>query len=170
VQQWVFGLAAVTLPVWGAQCGDGSSGEANVRMENQHWVHRAPKNSRDMVTWLSIVRDSGDRFGAAQRRSAYRWIGEAFRWRRDGDKLTMSFPQSDRKVTVKVKPYKCDKDIFDRCLDLTWKGRTVTLYSMEDLRIRDAATGFVAPPDGECDTCVEGAPEDWVRLFEAAAQ
>ncbi len=172
MKHWVLGIAAMTLPVFGSsRCDRDKEPTHNVKIENQHWAQRAPKDARDMVNWLSIV-DNADKYGAAQRRSAYRWIGEAFLWRRDSQKLTLSFPQSNRKVTLEVKPYPCSHDIFDRCLDVTWKGRTVTLYSMEDLRIRDGGGAAPLSPstmdDAGCPSCTEGLPASLEWLFDEA--
>ncbi|MEO0602532.1 MAG: hypothetical protein AAF211_13905 [Myxococcota bacterium] len=174
MQHWVvWGVAAASLPVFvGSRCS-APDDASNIRVENQHWAQRAPKDARDMVNWLSIVDDSETKYGAAQRRSAYRWLGEAFFWKRDGKKLVLSFPQSNQRVSLDVKPYACKRGVFDRCLDVTWRGRTVTLYSMEDLRIRDGADRVSPLPplslaDDGCPRCVEGTPDSLADLFREA--
>lgn len=149
MQHWVLGIVAVSAPFSIGTCHPGPTPSTNVAFENQHWVERAPKDARDMVSWLSVV-DHGRKFGAAQRRSGFAFVGANFLWKRSGHRITMTFPQfrGASTVTVQVKPYRCQKGIFDRCLDLTWRDRTVTLYSMPELRIRptDEAAGVTSGP------------------------
>ncbi|MEN0063169.1 MAG: hypothetical protein AAGA48_13520 [Myxococcota bacterium] len=180
MQHWAWGIAALAIPVTvGSMCSQGDEPlQNNVQFANYHWAQRAPRSARDMVRWFSVVKRRDARFGASQVRSAFRWVGESFRWRRDGNKVTLSFPQSNNKVTVVVKTYRCKKGIFDRCLDLTRNGQTVTLYSREDLRIRDDGSALApfaptdlssnASPDDDCATCSEDMPEALRALFEEA--
>lgn len=181
MKHWVWGaVGAAALVVAVSQCGGGAAG--NVPLENQLWVQRMPKDRKDMVNLVSFMEDSGARFGAAQRSSAYRWFGEGFSWRRDGEKLTLTFLQANRTVTLKGKAYACDRRPFDRCLDLTWRGRTITMFSRKEWRDgADAETPLVVLPEEasrdrvageteECAQCPEGAPDAWVALFEAAEE
>ena len=144
---------------------------ARVDIANQAWVDRRPTSPKDMVNWLFVLELRDGRVGAVQRSSAFRFVGERFRWSRQGKRITMTFPQSDRKITVNARAYKCKAGVFELCLDLEREGRKVTLYSLRDWRIPqqghpDLPAVSVRPVEGDCVRCVDGVPAALEPLLE----
>lgn len=133
-----------------------------VDIANRGWIERAPKDSRDEVGWLVLVDHRARRIGSLERRSAFRFSGERFAWSRQGKRVHLTFPQSDRRVEVELVARRCRDHGFDLCLDVTRGGRTTTMYSRKDWKL---PAGSATVPqisltelDEVCQSCVDAPP------------
>ncbi len=99
---------------------------------NRAWAERMPRDRKDMVTWFVPLDMNGKKFGIAEQMSHFAFAGERFVYTRDGGRLTLSFQQTGRKMTLDTKVRDCKGTApqgFDLCLDLTAGGERVTFYS-----------------------------------------
>lgn len=130
-------------------------------LANRAWVERMPKDKKDMVTWFVPLSVHKKQFGVAQRMSHYAFVGERFTYERKGDKLTLTFQQTDRKVALVAKAYECKgkaPDPFDLCLDLTAGKEKARFYSRKIWRVpgrSDEVPAFdLTPIEAEpCPSC-----------------
>ena len=132
---FVLGLAALlsVTATWIAFDGPDSKD----LLVNRAWADRMPKDKKDMVTWFVPLSVRSKQFGIAQRMSHYAFVGERFTYVRDGDRMTLTFQQSERKVPLTAKAYECKgkaPEPFDLCLDLKAGNEKATLYSRKGWR------------------------------------
>lgn len=135
-------LGAGVLATWmvgSAVLGDGDA-KASEHLVNRAWIDHMPNDNRDMVQHLVVLDHSKGKFGAIGVSSSWRHVIEVFRWRQDGDRLSLYFPQDQVRAAVGVRTWRCEGEApapFQLCLELrTPKGERVTLYSRSDWEIR----------------------------------
>jgi hypothetical protein len=125
------GAALLVFATWAALELPTRGGSKDL-VANRAWVERMPKSKKDLVTWFVPMDLGGKRFGVAQRMSHYAFAGERFVYTRDGDRLTLTFQQTERKSTITAKAYECAGKApkpFDLCLDLKAGNDKATFYS-----------------------------------------
>ncbi|MEZ4297132.1 MAG: hypothetical protein R3B70_19355 [Polyangiaceae bacterium] len=88
------------------------------------WLENIPESPTDYTHGLYVIETPSA--GAFQRASAYDYHVEIFRHDQSGNKLTLSFPQTDKSAKVTFTIKRCD-DLppFDLCLTLSdnpWGG------------------------------------------------
>lgn len=107
---------------------------------NQVWIDHVPADDRDMIGHLVVLDHPQGKFGATGRSSQWRHIIEVFRWRLEGKRLTLAFPQERVRTAVDVETWRCEGEApapFQLCLRLTnQRGQSVTLYSRDDWEVR----------------------------------
>ena len=139
---------------------------------NHVWTERVRRDDRDMVLYFVPVEVGSKRGGSLSRSSKYAFGGEVFGWKRDGNAVNLTLPQSQRTVKLGVRTWTC-KDApkgFDLCLEITQGSDKLQLYSRqgwkvpngEDLPIGAAGLPIaVEMPDValDCADCTEGSLE-----------
>lgn len=135
-------VGACGLGLWtagSALFGDDSA-QGTAQLTNRPWIERVPANERDMIGHLILLDHPQGRFGVTGRSSNWRHLLEVYRWRLDGDRLGLFFPQDHVKVGVKVRTWECGGEApapFDLCLEITdARGRKAVVYSREDWEVR----------------------------------
>lgn len=137
----VVGIAAVTA--WGAwtlgtrMFGDDDAASTQ-HVVNQVWIERMPTGQRDQIHHLAIVDHPQGKVGIAGRSSSWRHFIEGFRWRLEGHRLSLYFPQEEARANLKVRSYDCEGEApapFELCLELSQGERSATYYSRRDWKI-----------------------------------
>lgn len=117
----VVGLALGTTLVVG--CGEPSGAADPELLTGRLWSERKPANAKDRVHQLMVLKRPAR--GLFSRSSAYELHLELFGYEREGNKLRLVFPQSDRKADLTYDIQHCDVEDFDLCLTLSknpWPG------------------------------------------------
>jgi hypothetical protein len=93
-------------------------------VDNRLWVDGRPEKHTDYVHAAIFI--SRANFGLFERASSYDVRFEFFDMTRDPQRITLTFPQTNRSATIGFSVKACDeKKPFDLCLDLTsnpWGG------------------------------------------------
>lgn len=133
------GAALFVFATWAAfDLPTSVEAEAKDLLANRAWVERMPKSKKDLVTWFVPMDLKGKKFGVAQRASHYAFAGERFVYTRDGDKLVLTFQQTERRATLTAKAYECAGKApkpFDLCLDLKAGADKATFYSKRSWKV-----------------------------------
>ena len=112
---------------------------------NHLWIDHVPQDDRDMVAHMVVLDHPQGQFGVMGRSSQWRHLIDVFKWRLDGDKLGLYFPQERARGQLRVETWRCEGEApapFELCMKLTANnGRSVTLYSRDDWELdpKDAA-------------------------------
>lgn len=118
----------------------GEDAQGTDHLVNQVWIDHVPRSERDMINHLVVVDHPQGRFGATGRSSQWRHRIEVFRWRLQGDKLHVGFPQDRVRATVTAETWRCEGEApapFQLCLRLTNNhGESIVLYSRDDWEVR----------------------------------
>ena len=169
---FVGGIAAVLVvfATWTAfESPVSMTGGTKDLLANRAWVERMPKSKKDLVTWFVPMDLKGKKFGVAQRASHYAFAGERFVYTRSGDKLVLTFQQTERKTAITAKAYECAGKApkpFDLCLDLKAGSDKATFYSKKSWKVpgkgQDAELPAfdLAPPDDDSTTPSNGGSGD----------
>jgi hypothetical protein len=132
-------FAGVVIGLWktGAWLFDGGR---PVRIVNQIWLERLPRDARDMVHQLVLLDDRGRHLGATGRSSRWRIRVDLLVWAIEGDRLRLRFPQDGDRADVKTRVWRCKGEApepFELCLELADdRGRKMTFYSRDAWRVR----------------------------------
>lgn len=107
---------------------------------NRIWIDHMPRDDRDMITHFVLLDHPQGKFGAIGRSSQWRHMVDVFRWKLDGDKLGLFFPQDRVRGEVEIETWECAGEApapFELCMKMTNKqGRSWTFYSREDWEIK----------------------------------
>lgn len=142
-------IAAAIWWLWRGRGGDRAGADEARRGEDPRllldraWIDSKPTRHTDYVQAMIVLSDAP--IGAFQKASAYHAELEIFEYRRDGGRLKLRFPQSDRKHEVGYRIERCD-DLppFDLCLTLKanpWKGAPRRYYSSSDGEVETRLLG-----------------------------
>lgn len=140
-------VAAIAVGTWGLVSSSSSEEITTAdKLPNQVWIDRVPENDRDIITHLLLLdHPRAKNFGIIGHSSQWRHHLEVARWRLDGSKLGLFFPQERSKAQLKARTWSCEGDApapFNLCLELSRGKRSVQLYSHTD---------WVVEPQGEVD-------------------
>jgi hypothetical protein len=137
------------------------------------WLDRLPRDPRDMIRQLVLLREPA--LGVTARASRWRFAGEAFEWKLDGDRrLTTHFPQDGRRASFEVRAWACAGEApkpFELCLEVARGARKIRLYSRKEWVVdgagrRDVEIGWLAPlwdlRPGPAPQGGQDAPPDWL--------
>lgn len=92
---------------------------------NRIWMEKFPDSTQEYVQGVFVLDQQP--FGLFQRSSSYDYHFELFEYDRDGRKLKVTFPQTNKKAAFSYTIKGCDEPPFDLCLTLTenpWGGPT----------------------------------------------
>ncbi|GAB4568234.1 MAG: hypothetical protein Tsb0020_21510 [Haliangiales bacterium] len=135
-------LAGLGLGAWwaaGALFSDSASNTGVEHVVNQVWIDHFPTDARDTIGHLVLFDDGRERIGVTGRSSQWRHHIELFKWRLEGDRLAVFFPQERMRERVTVRSWSCAGDApapFELCLEVkNRRGDAVVLYSREDWAI-----------------------------------
>ncbi|NUO50204.1 MAG: hypothetical protein HOV80_15225 [Polyangiaceae bacterium] len=109
-------LATAALVSTALSCGSEADAEDPSLIQGRMWVEKVPANATDRVQGIVLVPVVGR--GAFSNSSRYELHVEIFEYDRDGTKLKLRFPQSDKKAEVSYSIKKCKEGQFNLCLDL----------------------------------------------------
>jgi hypothetical protein len=133
-------VGACTFGVW--KLGDALLGEAQGTKHavNRIWIDHMPRDDRDMITHFVLLDHPQGKFGAIGRSSQWRHMVDVFRWKLDGGKLDLFFPQDRVRGEIEIETWECAGEApapFELCMKMTNKqGRSWTFYSREDWEIK----------------------------------
>jgi hypothetical protein len=102
---------------------DTARDEPPTMLFNRVWLEKMPEQATDYVQGAFVLDQQP--FGLFQRSSAFDFHFELFQYDRDGFKMKVVFPQSDKKAGFTYSIKGCDEPPFDLCLTLTdnpWGG------------------------------------------------
>jgi hypothetical protein len=175
----VVALAGAWLLDWWLVSDGPGTGQLLV---NRVWLERIPRDDRDMIQQLLVLRQGQHQVGAVARASAWRAVLDGFVWQLEEDRrLVTTFPQDGRKANFAVRAWACQgqaPEPFELCLEVARGTRSKRLYSRKDWIIRpDGGSrdhpeiGWLAPvwemathvPDRAPIRAAE-APPDWLPL------
>lgn len=110
---------------------------------NQVWIDHVPRDDRDMIAHMVLIDHREGQFGAIGRSSQWRHMIDVFKWKLQGDRLGVFFPQDRTRGQVKLETWECAGEApapFELCLRLTSKnGESLVLYSREEWKIEPQA-------------------------------
>ena len=128
-----------------------------------------PKNDRDQVGHVVLVRKRDSRVGVIGSASAWRRRAELFKWNLSGDKLKTEFPQDRRRVTFGVRTWKCQAPKpFDLCMEISRKDRKARFYSRQDWKL-DSDELPIELDAGDLLTVPDIFDEEYVELSDHEA-
>ena len=111
---WTLGAAALVSTT--LSCGSEADAEDPSLIQGRMWVDKAPANATDRVQGIVMVPVVGR--GAFSNSSRYDLHVEVFEYERDGTKVKLKFPQSDKTAEFSYSIKKCNEKGFNLCLDL----------------------------------------------------
>jgi hypothetical protein len=97
-------------------CGSEADAEDPSLIQGRMWVEKVPANATDRVHGIVLVPVVGR--GAFSNSSRYDLHVEVFQYERDGTKVKLEFPQSDKQAEFSYSIKKCSEGKFNLCLDL----------------------------------------------------
>ena len=116
-------FACTAVAVLGG-CSSHAAGEDPSLLLERVWLESMPQKPTDYTHVAFVLPRPA--VGLFQRSSSYDFRGELFEYKRDGNKLALTFPQSGKKAALTYTITACDKlPPFDLCLDLSenpWGG------------------------------------------------
>lgn len=138
----------------------------SVRLANQVWLDRMPRDDRDMVVNLILVERDQRRVGAVARASRWRAQVEGLLWAREGNRVRMHFPQDHKRAVFAARAWNCAGEAprpFELCLELRRQRdgapRPLRFYSRKD---------WVVRPHGDSARALAGEPPFAAALTAAA--
>ncbi len=127
---------ALGTGLWSLSGDDAAEGSAANLLPNQVWIDRVPESDRDMITHLLVLDHPRARnFGLIGHSSQWRHHLEVMRWRLDGERLGLVFPQDRRQAKLKARTWECGGEApepFDLCLELSNGDRKLRMFSHHD--------------------------------------
>ena len=113
---------------------------------NRLWIERAPRNPRDLIRQVVVLRRGERQVGVTARGSQWRVQAEGFLWRLEGEdqRLVARFPQDNRKASFEVRAWRCAGQVpkpFELCLEIGRGGRSRRLYSRTEWVVRSEGGG-----------------------------
>ncbi|MBI2378282.1 MAG: hypothetical protein HYV07_30050 [Deltaproteobacteria bacterium] len=150
-------LATIALVVWflmkliGACSGPEATKNPLAYLVNRPWVDHVPKSDRDLVTHLMLFEQRSIRLGVVGQASRWRTIRDHLRFKIEGEKVVMEFPQEQKKISFHAKTWTCKEapEPFDLCLELAHPGKKpIRLYSRSRWRFQEEGIDADEVPDG----------------------
>ena len=115
-------------------------------LANRIWIERMPENSRDLVWHFVAIDHERGKFGAVGRSSNWRHFADVFKWRANGNKLVLNFPQERKRARVPVRTWECKGEApapFELCLKVGSGDRGHTFYSRRRWKVRPHGEALV---------------------------
>lgn len=137
-RRWLW-VPLLALPAYlGVRWIAGDPGEARdqppQKLFDRVWMEKVPDDPKDYLHGSYVLESQP--FGLFQRSSAFDFHIELFQYDRDGNKLKLTFPQSEKQAKISYAIKSCDDmPPFDLCLTLSanpWGG-PVKYYGFADL-------------------------------------
>ncbi len=116
---------------------------------NHVWIERVPANARDMIHHFMLVKHPDGRVGLLGNSSQWRHHLELFKWGLEGERLQVYLPQSDTKVSLRIKTWECEGEApepFELCMVIDTGKRKLQYFSRKDWVVepRDAVDSIDA--------------------------
>jgi hypothetical protein len=169
-RQWVPWLLVLGLLVGLWRLGSWLFGAGELagtdQLVNQFWIERVPRNDRDRVLQLALIRQDDKRVGFVARASRWQLHVDGFVWGQEGDRLRARFPQTGQRLQAQARTWPCKGEAprpFELCLELRREGQVVKLFSMREWVIRPRADSFEAPAELPL-------PPGWETLLRGPAE
>lgn len=130
----LLGLVAIVGARWLGGPESSANDEPPTELFGRVWLEKIPEKPTDYIHGAFVVEDQP--VGVFERGSAYDFHFELFQYDRDGGKLALTFPQSERKAKLAYTVKACD-DLppFDLCLTLSenpWSGAPRKYHGFRD--------------------------------------
>ncbi len=133
----VVAVIAVAVTGWRWHAKSAHHDESSL-VDGRLWIDHLPRDERDMVSSLVVLRDQPiGAFGASSR---WQFGAELFEYELALGKLEAKFPQTGALETYKVGAKKCASGSFDFCLEVSGgKHGVERYYSMEGWEVESVA-------------------------------
>ena len=117
--------------------------DGKAEVTDRLWIDHMPKHDRDLTRVFVALTDDheGDQIGFLNFGSRWHAELDAFRYERNGDALTVEFPQNSWKATWHTKVSRCSMGDFTLCLEITAPRGTFHYFSRDEWVIGSVDAG-----------------------------